>query len=119
DAPDDVAPIELDPVRIGEVIGNLLSNALRHTPSNGSIRVNVAAAASGVTVEVSDSGTGMTAEDLAHAFDRFYKGPNSRGSGLGLTIARNLVAAHGGEIQASSEPAGGTIMTFTLPHRVS
>ncbi len=57
----------------------------------------------------------MTAEDLAHAFDRFYKGATSRGSGLGLTIARNIVAAHGGEIRASSEPAGGTTVTFTLP----
>ena len=68
-----------------------------------------------LAVEVRDSGAGMTAEDLAHAFDRFYKGSKSRGSGLGLTIARTFVAARGGEIRASSEPAGGTTITFVLP----
>ena len=57
----------------------------------------------------------MTPEELAHAFDRFYKGTESRGSGLGLTIARNLIAAHGGEIHASSEPRRGTTIAFTLP----
>jgi signal transduction histidine kinase len=57
----------------------------------------------------------MTPEAIARAFDRFYKGSGSRGSGLGLTIARNLVAAHGGEIHASREPGGGTTIAFTLP----
>ena len=62
-----------------------------------------------------DTGTGMPPEDLVRAFDRFHKGPESRGSGLGLTIAKGLVVAHGGEISASGEPGRGTTITFTLP----
>ena len=105
-------------MRIREVITNLLSNALRHTPPGGSVAVRVATAdGRAVAVEVQrhrqrdDAG-----DELARAFDRFYKGSGSRGSGLGLTIARNLVAAHGGEIHASSEPGRGTTIAFTLPH---
>ena len=116
DAPADLAPIDVDPVRIREVLTNLLSNALRHTPAHGSIDVRVAQASDGgLSVEVRDTGRGMTAEEIARAFDRFYKGSDSRGTGLGLTIARSLVAAHGGEIRASSDRGGGTTMTFTLP----
>jgi signal transduction histidine kinase len=115
DAPDDLPPIDADAVRIREVIGNLLSNALRHTPTGGSVVVRVAAGAGGVSVEVRDTGRGMPPEEIARAFDRFYKGSESRGSGLGLTIARGLVTAHGGEIRASSEPGRGTTIAFTLP----
>jgi signal transduction histidine kinase len=116
DAPDDLPPIEIDPVRIREVITNLLSNALRHTPPGGSARVRVAVTPSGaMSVDVRDTGSGMTPEAIARAFDRFYKGSGSRGTGLGLTIARSLVAAHGGEIHASSEPGRGTTIAFTLP----
>lgn len=99
-----------------EMITNLLSNALRHTPPGGSVVVRVAAASSGaMSAGVRDTGSGMTPEAIARAFDRFYKGSGSRGSGLGLTIARSLVAAHGGEIHASSEPGRGTTIAFTLP----
>ena len=112
----DLAPIAIDPVRVREVLTNLLSNALRHTPRGGSVAVHVAASpAGGVSVDVRDTGTGMTPENIARAFDRFYKGAESRGSGLGLTIARGLVVAHGGEIHASSEAGRGTTITFTLP----
>jgi signal transduction histidine kinase len=111
----DLAPIAIDPVRVREVLTNLLLNALRHTPPGGSVAVRVAATPSGgISVDVRDTGTGMTPDDVARAFDRFYKGPESRGSGLGLTIARGLVVAHGGEIQASSEIGRGTTITFTL-----
>ena len=116
DAPGDLAPIDVDPLRIREVLTNLLSNALRHTPAQGSVTVRVVQAGDGgVTVHVQDTGRGMSAEEIAHAFDRFYKGSDSRGTGLGLTIARSLVAAHGGEIRASSAPHSGTTITFTLP----
>jgi len=120
DAPASVQPIEIDPVRVREVLSNLVSNALRHTPVGGSIHVRVgesriANPASAVVVEVQDTGSGMTPEEIARAFDRFYKGSESRGSGLGLTIARSLVAAHGGDIHATSEPGRGTTITFTLP----
>jgi two-component system OmpR family sensor kinase/two-component system sensor histidine kinase BaeS len=120
DAAAGVPPIEIDPVRIREVMTNLLSNALRHTPAGGSVHVRVSESQSPnpesrITIEVHDTGSGMTPEELAHAFDRFYKGTGSRGSGLGLTIAKNLIAAHGGEIHASSEPQRGTTIAFTLP----
>jgi signal transduction histidine kinase len=112
--------ISIDPLRIREVLTNLLSNALRHTPAHGSVEVNVArSAGGGVMFDVRDTGSGMTAEEIERAFDRFHKGPESRGSGLGLTIARSLVVAHGGEIHASSQPGHGTTMSFTLPHASS
>jgi signal transduction histidine kinase len=116
DSPADLTPIEVDPVRIREVLTNLLSNALRHSPRRGSVGVHLAGmSGGGISVDVRDTGTGMTGEDTARAFDRFYKGAESHGSGLGLSIAKSLVIAHGGEIHASSEPGRGTTMTFTLP----
>jgi two-component system sensor histidine kinase BaeS len=112
----DVPPISVDPLRIREVLTNLVDNAVRHTPAHGSVDVRVAASPTGgVVVDVRDTGSGMTGEEVERAFDRFHKGPGSRGSGLGLTIARSFVVAHGGEIRASSEPGRGTTMTFTLP----
>jgi signal transduction histidine kinase len=116
DAPASLAPIEIDPVRVRQVVANLLSNAVQHTPANGSIHVRVTGAPDGgVSVAVQDTGSGMTDDELAHAFDRFYRGMDSRGTGLGLTIARNLVVAHGGEIQASSEKGAGTTFTIRIP----
>jgi two-component system, OmpR family, sensor histidine kinase BaeS len=116
--------IAIDPLRIREVLTNLVSNALRHSGAGGTITIAIAAAASGsakssvaggLAVAVTDTGAGMTAEEAQRAFDRFYKGPGSRGSGLGLAIARGLVAAHGGTIDITSEPGRGTTITFTLP----
>jgi len=115
DAPHNLATIDVDPVRIREVIANLVSNALRHTAAGGTVTVQVSGAREAMTVQVRDTGSGMSPDDLAHAFDRFYKGASSRGSGLGLTIAKNLVTAHGGEIRAASEPGRGTTIMFTLP----
>jgi two-component system OmpR family sensor kinase/two-component system sensor histidine kinase BaeS len=117
--------LEIDPLRIREVLTNLLANALRHTGRDGLITVSAgivraagetAGAADGrVEVSVRDTGSGIPPEELPRIFDRFYKGSSSRGSGLGLTIARNLVVAHGGEIFAESEVGRGTLMRFTLP----
>jgi signal transduction histidine kinase len=112
DATADVPPIEIDALRIREVLTNLLSNALRHTPAGGSVRVHVAPSA---RVEVRDTGSGMTPDAAARAFYRFFKCTGSHGSGLGLAIAKALVEAHGGEIRASSEPGRGTTITFSLP----
>jgi signal transduction histidine kinase len=119
-APEHLPPIAVDPVRIREVLSNLLANALRHTPSGGTVDVRVYESRSNgsgdaVTVDVRDTGSGMSPDEIARAFDRFHKGPGSRGSGLGLTIARGLVTAHGGEIRALSVPGAGTTMSFTLP----
>jgi two-component system, OmpR family, sensor histidine kinase BaeS len=116
DAPNDSVSVNVDPVRMREVSSNLLSNALRRTPAGGSVTVRLSAVPPGATnVEVTDTGPGMTPEAIARVFDRFYKGSDSRGSGLGLTIARSLVTAHGGSIRASSPPVGGTTINLTLP----
>jgi signal transduction histidine kinase len=114
-APTGPASLDVDPVRIREVIGNLLTNAIRHTPPGGSIELHVRQTSGAVEIEVRDTGEGMTADDLAHAFDRFHKGRASRGSGLGLTIARNLAVAHGGQITLRSDAGRGTTATVTLP----
>jgi two-component system sensor histidine kinase BaeS len=120
DVPGDLPSLEIDPVRVRQVLGILLTNALQHTPAGGSIRVagradGAGAPAEAVSVSVTDTGSGIAPEDLPRIFDRFYKSPQSKGSGLGLTIARNLVAAHDGRIEAESEPGRGTTIRFTLP----
>ncbi|HKY50328.1 MAG TPA: HAMP domain-containing sensor histidine kinase [Candidatus Limnocylindria bacterium] len=106
---------DVDPVRLREVLSNLLSNALRYTPRGGSVRVGAAALDGQLRVSVRDSGPGIAADALPHVFDRFYKSEESRGAGLGLAIAKSLVVAHGGEITAESAPGQGTEMRFTLP----
>jgi signal transduction histidine kinase len=115
DAPRDLPLVSLDPLRIREVIANLVSNALRHTPSGGTVSVTVTQLDRQVQLSVADTGSGIDARDLPKIFDRFYKGAGSRGSGLGLTIARNLITAHGGEIRADSQFGKGTTITITLP----
>lgn len=112
-----------DAQRIGQVLTNLLSNALRHTPAGGKIEVTAKHQAAGMLLSVQDSGPGIAAADLPHIFDRFYRGDPSRsretgGSGLGLSIARQLVEAHGGRIWAESPPPGektGSIFHVWLP----
>ena len=111
----DLPLIDVDPLRIREVLTNLVSNAMRHTPEGGRVSVTATARPHSIVVSVSDTGSGIAAADLQKIFDRFYKGRASRGSGLGLTIARNLVVAHGGEIRADSLEGKGTTMMFTLP----
>jgi two-component system sensor histidine kinase BaeS len=110
-----VPEVEVDPVRIGEVLANLLTNAIRHTPSGGSVRVVVEPAPGGVAFTVADTGPGIDARDLPHVFDRFVKSADSGGAGLGLAIARSLVEAHGGRITAESTPGQGTTMRFVVP----
>jgi signal transduction histidine kinase len=116
-APTDLPAVEIDPARIREVLENLISNALRFTPRGGEIRVecSVNSGSHSVLVLVGDSGAGIPPDDLPHIFDRFFKSHNSRGMGLGLAIAKNLVFAHGGEIFARSEAGRGTTIQFSLP----
>jgi len=111
----DLPILEIDPVRIREVLANLVANALRHTPSGG--RVTIAGSVEGrwVRLEVRDTGRGIDPALLPHVFDRFVKGDDSRGSGLGLAIARQLVVAHDGEITAASTPGQGTTIRVGLP----
>jgi len=104
-----------DAVRIGEVLSNLITNALRHTPSGGTVTVAARRTDDGVAFEVADTGEGISAEQLPHVFDRFAKSPGSGGAGLGLAIAKSLVRAHGGTISAESEQGRGTTIRFVLP----
>jgi two-component system OmpR family sensor kinase/two-component system sensor histidine kinase BaeS len=109
-----------DADRLAQVLRNLLSNALRHTPAGGMVVLQVGRAGGSVAVTVSDTGSGIAPEDLPYVFDRFYRGDKSRsrrggGAGLGLAIARQLVAAHGGEIGVDSQPGRGTVFTVRLP----
>jgi signal transduction histidine kinase len=109
-----------DDRRISQVLSNLLANAVRHTPPEGTIEVNVRRKATDAIASVSDSGAGIAAEVLPHIFDRFYRADPSRsratgGAGLGLAIVRQLVTAHGGTVTVASEPGRGSTFTVTLP----
>jgi len=112
----DLPHIDVDPVRIGEVLTNLLSNALHHTPAGGSVVIAAERTPDGISLTVADSGAGISPEELPFVFDRFVKTPESRGAGLGLAIAKALVEAHGGRIAADSELGRGTTMRLVLPH---
>lgn len=116
----DVETIQVDPLRVREIVTNLLSNALRYTPRGGAVTVGLTESGAGgersMTVFVQDNGPGIGPTELAHVFDRFYKSSDSGGMGLGLSIAKYLVEAHGGQIWAESETGKGTKISFTLPY---
>jgi signal transduction histidine kinase len=115
----EVETVNIDPLRIREVLTNLFSNALRYTPRGGEVTVGLTetntAGERAVTVFVEDSGPGIDEADLPHIFERFYKSSDSGGMGLGLSIAKYIVDAHGGKIWAESEIGRGTRISFTLP----
>jgi signal transduction histidine kinase len=116
----DLPILEIDPVRIREVLANLIANAIRHTPPAGRVAVTGRLEAAGrVRFDVSDTGSGITPEFLPRVFDRFVKGDSSVGSGLGLAIARQLVIAHDGEISVASESGSGTTFSVWLPTTVA
>lgn len=111
--------VEVDPDRMAQVLGNLVSNALRYTPVNGQITLAAENGSSQVVLKVQDTGSGIAPEDLPNIFRRFYRGDRSRqqngASGLGLAIARSIVEAHGGTIAAASTPGQGTTFLISLP----
>ncbi|WP_406178300.1 ATP-binding protein [Streptomyces sp. NBC_00996] len=112
--------LDADPVRMRQALGNLVSNAIRHTPADGTITLSVRGRDGQVVFEVADTGTGIAPEDLPSVFDRFWRAEKSRsrrtgGSGLGLPIVRQLVAAHGGTVTVNSEPGVGSVFTLRLP----
>jgi two-component system sensor histidine kinase BaeS len=113
--------VQADPDRLREILDNLLSNALRHTPPGGTVTVTTTRRPHDVDVTVADTGEGIAAEHLDHVFERFYRADPSRsrhggGSGIGLTIARALAQTHGGSLHAASGGAGhGATFTLTMP----
>ncbi|MFC1980030.1 sensor histidine kinase [Chloroflexota bacterium] len=120
DLPDKLSPVEIDSYRISQVLRNLLENAMAHTAKGGDITVIARQQDNWVKVTVSDTGEGIPAEDLPNIFERLYRVDKSRaratgGSGLGLTITKSLVEAHGGRIEVQSELGKGSRFTFTLP----
>lgn len=122
----DLPPAMIDGPRVGRVLRNLLQNALRHTPGDGAVTVRVADAGDAIAISIADTGDGIPAGELDRIWERFYRGERSRtrdrgtpGVGLGLTIARGLIEAHGGRIWAESEPGRGSRFTFTVPKAVA
>ena len=115
---DEQVEAELAPDKFERVLFNLVTNALRHTPSDGSVAIRVERRASDLLLRVEDSGEGLSAEAPARMFERFWRADRARsgsGAGLGLAIARGLVEAHGGRIWAENRPQGGACISFTLP----
>ena len=120
---DTIDPVLINPPKVQRILHNLLGNALRHTPADGTILLRAAPRGSVVQVEVRDTGEGIPPDDLPHIFDRSFRGERSRtrpgveetpGAGLGLTIARGLIEAHGGTISVDSEVGAGTRFCFTV-----
>lgn len=104
--------------RLGQVLTNLLDNALKYTEAGGSIRMWAEEQAEAVRVSVQDTGVGIAPEDLPHVFERFYKADRARregGTGLGLSIVKHIVQMHGGEVTAASQPGEGSTFSFTVP----
>ncbi|MEW6567670.1 MAG: ATP-binding protein, partial [Chloroflexota bacterium] len=114
--------LRVDPIRLEQILANLLANALRRTPAGGEVTVRLMtdAARGHVELEVADTGEGIPPEALPYVFERFYRAGRSRarsegGSGLGLAITRKLVEAHGGSIGAANRPGGGASFVVVLP----
>ncbi|MBA7679368.1 Signal transduction histidine-protein kinase BaeS [subsurface metagenome] len=118
-----ISEIEADTVRMEQVISNLLVNAIRHTPSNGSISVTIKNDEGGLAISVADTGEGIAPEDLPHVFERFYRSGSSRsrkegGTGLGLAIVKQMVEAHGGKVWVESKMGTGSIFSILFPFSI-
>lgn len=117
----DLGLVQMCAPKMGRVIANLVSNALRYTPAGGTVQVTAVRQSGEVVVTVQDSGPGFAPDDLTRVFEQFYRGEEARsrasgsGAGLGLAIARGIVAAHNGRIWAENAPEGGAIVGFSLP----
>lgn len=116
----DLPTLSVDPQRLSQVLGNLLDNAVQHSPEGATITVRATAVREDVRVDVVDQGPGLSAEELSLVFERFYRGDRARaratgGAGLGLAIVKQLVEAHGGRVWAESFEGEGTTFSFSLP----
>lgn len=118
EVPASLPALQADPVRLGQAVGNLLSNAVKFTPAGGTVRVSAGHANEQVWIAIEDDGPGIAVEEQARVFDPFYRGNQGKrfveGMGLGLSIARDLVKAHGGELTLTSEPGKGSRFVITL-----
>jgi two-component system phosphate regulon sensor histidine kinase PhoR len=124
DLPKDPVIQPHDPPRLGQVLANLIGNAIKFTPPGGHVRVSLEPNADGARFTVADDGVGIDPDELEHVFDRFYRGsrvPEERasGSGLGLAIVRSIVDMHDGRVEISSRPDAGTSVEIDLPRDVS
>jgi signal transduction histidine kinase len=113
-----------DPQRVGQVLTNLVGNALKFTPAGGRVTVSLRAVPDGAELRVVDTGVGIDAAELPHVFDRFYRGSRASqqragGSGLGLAIVRSIVEMHGGQVTVESTLGQGTEATVHLPREVA
>ena len=113
----DATPLTADAARMRQALANLVANALRYGGPGGVIDIAVDRTAEGTVLTVRDDGTGISSELLPHVFERFVRGPDSRGSGLGLPIVADIAAAHGGSATAASTPGEGTTVTLVIPAR--
>jgi two-component system sensor histidine kinase BaeS len=113
----DATPLTADAARMRQALANLVANALRYGAPGGVIDIAVDRTAEGTVLTVRDDGTGISSELLPHVFERFVRGPDSRGSGLGLPIVADIAAAHGGSATAASTPGEGTTVTLVIPAR--
>lgn len=122
--PDEPLRQRHDPQRMGQVLGNLIGNALKFTPAGGKVELSLEATDDGAEFRVSDTGVGIDARELPYVFDRFYRGtqaiePRATGSGLGLSIVRSIVEMHNGRVAITSTPGVGTQVSVVLPADVS
>ncbi len=117
--PIDSLTIEIDPDRLAQAVGNLISNAIKYTPTGGTVSIGVETDPETVRIQVTDTGPGIALDEQARIFEPFYRGQTARrfpqGMGLGLTIARDLVVAHGGRLDVTSTPGQGSQFTISLP----
>ncbi|HUX88668.1 MAG TPA: ATP-binding protein, partial [Chloroflexota bacterium] len=117
--PENLPPVPLDYVEIDQVLSNLIENAVKYTPAGTEIRISARRVGAELCVEVADLGPGIPAQVLPHLFESFYRGtergPRPIGTGLGLSVAKGLVEAHGGHIEAESQPGQGARFSFSLP----
>jgi len=114
----ELPPVDADPVQMGQVLTNIIENAIRFSPRGSEIQIAAARWQSAIQVRVTDQGPGIPPADRERVFEEFYRhdaGGGRGGTGLGLAIARAVVVAHGGTIRASAAPGGGTAVTFELP----
>ncbi|HEY0756604.1 MAG TPA: ATP-binding protein [Ktedonobacteraceae bacterium] len=116
--PVDLPPVELDYMQIDQIVTNLLENAVRYTPANSAIDIELLNQRECIEIRIADRGPGVASEENEHIFDKFYRvmGSTPGGSGLGLTVCKGLVEAHGGTIWVETRREGGAIFCFTLPH---